>query len=232
MAYEQLENNLILREKHQKWLKNFDCTDPTMHEILSLGCFLFLNQRDEFGRKITVVDFGKANMEKYSVDEYIKAYFFIWSIFIDEEESQVAGYVSVISFVGFHSDMISFFPIEVIKNFCEIGLKGNAIRSNKLIIIGVPSFAKNVMHLTINLLSKTLKERVEFYETFEKIPFLKLMPKEYGGCDISLDEYKKLNLQTLLDNQGMISKYNQMTIAVHLKDIDCNVGSFRNLQVD
>lgn len=238
MACEMLERYLVARQVYKKWFNNLDIKDPKLKEMVQCGIFVPLPNRDELGRKICLIRGECLDPERFTADDIFRLNCLFFGCLLDEEESQIAGYVFILDLSKISMKFISSMSLTDLKNWISCFVKAFPLRMRQIHIVNLPRFAKALAELGLNLMSEKLKKRVNFVDTYEELGnhvHPKLLPKEYCGV-VSIKTMIEEAKDMLLKNRKLVlSHANQvvtMTGKMNWTDADMGVGSFRKLDVD
>lgn len=88
-------------------------------EIISSGYLLPLPERDEYGRQVILSCAGKFDPYKHTSEEMARTHSLVCEVYIDDEESQVAGYSYVNDESGLSMGLISLWSLSDIRTMIK-----------------------------------------------------------------------------------------------------------------
>lgn len=131
-ACEMLERYLTIRQLYPDWFRRLDIEDPALEEIFDNGYLVPLPQRDEQGRQVIISVAGKFDPYKFTSAQMARMHSLVCEALLDDEESQVAGYVYVNDESGMNMGFVSLWSITDLRNIvkciqviCTIGRDWN-----------------------------------------------------------------------------------------------------------
>lgn len=211
-AYESLERYLLAREYNEIWMKDLTIADKNIEAISNTGYFLFPPTRNELGQKVNIIDASKLQLGKFSMDSYFKYCFILSEAVWDEEENQVAGYIGIFNFRDFNFDIFRRIPLSSLRYMILILSNVYPIRMEKYYMVGLPNFVNCFLNFVISFMPRNWKNNVKFYDKFDEIPCVKILPKEFSGESVAVKEVMRSNYQLICQHQDLISKCNKMSI--------------------
>ncbi|XP_062553465.1 clavesin-1-like [Armigeres subalbatus] len=244
-ATEMLEKYLSIRQIYPNWFHNLDINDPEIEALVDTGYLFALPERDEHGRKIVFSSAGKFDTSRFTAAHLIRVHSLVVEALLDEEESQIAGYVHVIDDSDLSMAFLGIWSFTDIKNLANCVQNSLPMRQKENHFVNLPSFANKLSDFILSVLSEKLKNRVFVHKSMEDLKTTvnpKLLPKEYGGtipmaeCVAQFKAFlkaKRDQLMALDDMQIEISKNSAYWAESTDADIAAGViGSFRKLEVD
>ncbi|EDS40091.1 conserved hypothetical protein [Culex quinquefasciatus] len=244
-ATEMLEKYLSIRQIYPNWFHKLDVNDPELEAIIDTGYLFALPERDEKGRKIVFSNAGKYDTNRFTAAQLIRVHSMVCEALLDEEESQIAGYVHVIDDSDLSMGFLGIWSFTDIKNLAHCVQNSLPMRQKENHFVNLPSFANKLSDFILSVLSDKLKNRVFVHKSMEELKAKvnpKYLPKEYGGT-VPMDECiaqfkavlksKREQLVALDEMQIEISKNSAFWANTTDADIAAGViGSFRKLEVD
>jgi len=172
-----------------------------------------LPYRDQFGRRIVIIHYGKKwNYKKCSLTEIMKAVFLLVEISIQEPLTQVAGNIFIFDMDGMTLQHTWQFTPLYAKQMLDWLQDCVPTRVKNLHIVNQPYVFKVVFALFKPILREKLKSRVEFHgndmNSLHRFISPECLPPVYGGSNEetipSMDAY----LQLLLANEKLFKAVN------------------------
>ncbi|XP_023159087.1 clavesin-1 isoform X2 [Ceratitis capitata] len=244
-ACEMLERYLTIRQLFPQWFSKLDVTDPTISEIFDNGYLVPLPERDDNGRQIILSIAKNFDPYKYTSVQMARVHSLICEGLLDDEQSQVAGYVYINDESGINMGFASLWSLSDLRSMVKCIQNSTPMRHKETHFVNIPQFANRIIELGVSLLSDKLKGRITVHKSIDELKEKikpEILPKEYGGT-IPLDDIIKDFKLKLLQKRAAILSLDDMCIEINkdsnntlvkgLKDIDGGlVGSFRKLEVD
>lgn len=245
VACELLEKYLTVRQLFPQWFQSLDINDPAIEAIVDSGYLFPLPERDEQGRRIIFSCASRFDATKYSSAQMARTHAMIVESLLDEEESQVAGYVYITDEGGLTMNHISLWSLVDLKRMSKCIQVSSPMRHKETHFINIPSIANKVIEFALSLTSEKLRKRMFLDKSVEELKARvnpDLLPAEYGG-KVPMDEMIGKLKDTLKKNRDKTLALDNMFIDLEGApvnwlgnddaDIEAGiVGSFRKLEVD
>ncbi|XP_055687645.1 clavesin-1 [Lutzomyia longipalpis] len=244
-ACEMLEKYLTIRQLYPAWFRKLDIEDPALEEIVSAGYLVPLLKRDSQGRQVFLSCAGKFDPHRFTSAQMARVHSLICEAFMDDEESQVAGYNYINDESGLAMAHVSLWSLTDIRNMMKCIQNSTPMRHKETHFINLPHYGNRVVEFILTVLNEKLKKRIVLHPTLEDLKRHidpSILPKEYGGV-VPLSEMinqlkirlrqKRQEILALDDFYIEISKTAANFAGNEDADMDTGVvGSFRKLEVD
>lgn len=234
-SFAMFEKFLMSSQNYQNWFRNLTIDDTRLSEIYDSNFIVPLPKRDEEGARVILLQPGNVNAKKFNFDDMVKISSLIVLTLLEEEETQVGGFVYIFDHKNITMDFISLLSLTNVKNHLQCIMNAFPCRQKKVVIINSPSFAVTVIELAKSFLTEKLRKRIFCYKGTENLHNhidKKLLPREYG-CEESatIHEMKEEFKKTIKLQADHIKKYDEQEIRVITKEGEYT-GSFRKLEID
>ena len=236
---------MTVRQLFPNWFQKLDINDPALEEIIDSGYLFPLPDRDEHGRRIIFSCASRFNASKFSSAQMARTHAMVVESLLDEQESQVAGYLYITDEAGLTMNHVSLWSLIDLKKMSKCIQVSSPMRHKESHFVHIPSFANKVIEFALGLTSEKLKKRMFLDKSIEDLKSRvnpALLPKEYGGTipmnemiAIFKDNLRKHRAKTLALDEMCIEITGAPTNWLGNDDADIEgglMGSFRKLEVD
>lgn len=222
----------------QRYPQFFDADVEESMKMFDTGFCYPLEQRDEQGRRIVLVQIRKWNPNVHSVYDAIRLYCYVYSVLLEEEETQIAGIISVYDYTGITMKHLMS-PSDLL-DVIDFIHKCTAVRDKGDIVMNLPSFAQILVEITLSSLNEKVKKRLLILKQGAKLSnhiSAKLLPKEFGGVQSEADMMKAF-LKLRDEHREKLHEYfsfkiDYAKVSRHKFSASRDeVGSFRKLEID
>lgn len=245
VACELLEKYLTVRQLFPNWFQKLDINDPALSDIIDSGYLFPLPQRDDQGRRIIFSCASKFDANKFTSAQMARTHAMVVESLLDEQESQVAGYLYITDEAGLTMNHVSLWSLVDLKKMSKCIQVSSPMRHKETHFVNIPSFANKVIEFALSLTSEKLKKRMFLDKTIDDLKARvdpALLPKEYGGTIPMADmiatfkeNLRKQRAKTLALDNMCIEVTGMPTNWLGNDDADIEgglMGSFRKLEVD
>ncbi|EDW78783.2 uncharacterized protein Dwil_GK12625 [Drosophila willistoni] len=244
-ACEMLERYLTIRQLFPQWFQQLDINDPAINEIFENGYLVPLPQRDSSGRQVIFSRAAKFDPYKFTSVQMARVHSLICEALLDDEDSQVAGYVYINDESGMNMGFVSLWSLTDLRSIVKCIQNSTPMRHKETHFVNIPHYANRIIELGVSMLSDKLKKRIIVHKNVDILKSkidAEILPKEYGGTMPMADMIREFK-QKLVQRRAAILALDDMQIEVtkeaanfagnDIGDIDAGVvGSFRKLEVD
>ncbi|XP_038121911.1 alpha-tocopherol transfer protein-like [Culex quinquefasciatus] len=246
MAQESLERYLTALRSFPQWFRNLDPLDGEIRHLNKAGVLTNLG-RDLLGRTVVLIRVRAFDTERFPSASLIRQIMLLLETTIDEEESQINGYVVVADYLAVSLKLLSVWSLTDVSNTAESLFQSFPMRIQEIHAIGVPRFLKILIDLTLSYMSEKIRNRVYCHKSLDdakKHLELSLLTTDYEGGTQNPDqltedfikcaERKRTQLLLMDEMEIDTSRYQfggqQNTV---VSEIEAGmVGSFKKLNVD
>lgn len=234
-AFKMFEKFLISCQTYPQWFGNLTLDDARLKELLDCGFIFPLMERDRNGCRVIMIRANKLDTKKFTFSDVLKAINFVVFTLSEEEETVIAGFVYIIDHKNISMDYVSLFSLTDMRNYLKCIQNAIPCRQKLGIFINLPGFAVALTDFAKSLISNKLKERAIFYKDIQKLSNhvdVKILPLEYGGTTPIKDMIE--NFKTISDKfKDKVKLLDDQKINIEcVKDHECQVNSFRKLEID
>lgn len=159
-ACEMLENYLTIRQLYPHWFQKLDIENPEVEAILKTGYIIPLLERDDLGRQIILLRPDRIDPNRCTSENLAKIHSVVCEAYLDDEESQVAGYVNINDHSGLRMGHISMWSFVDIRHLLKCIQNSTPMRHKASHIFNLPSFANAVIEFASAALSEKLRNRI------------------------------------------------------------------------
>lgn len=255
MAQEALERYLLLRQCYEYSFRNLDIQQPNMTELFDKGYLFAAPGRDKKGRRVIIARPGVFDPHKFRNIDMCRIHGIIYETLMEDEESQVRGFVHFNDGVGVSFPHLTLFTPKECVRIVKNGERTMPMRHKEVHVINVPPSLKYVLDFGMSLISEKIRSRVKIYSSVEEAHEhidKKMLPKEYGG-EMPMAEMIDLFRKELEASRGLLLSHDEElkvredmfsesakcgAVSALKNGGNCNphqdilAGSFRKLEVD
>jgi hypothetical protein len=223
----------------KKYPHYYDNIEKSM-ELFDLGFCYPLMDRDAEGRRVIFIKWSKNDPEKFTVADSMRLIIHVIMILLEEEESQVSGFVLFFDVQDINTKHI-LTPVEA-RDLTTILKSCSPVRIKEFLVVNLPSYANIILELVKPFLSEKLKGRLNIVADdteMKKNIDEKLLPNFFGG-KYSEAELKENFMKLRSKYLGLYQK--SFECAIDMDKVDWEkiwvnkdtevVGSFRKLDID
>jgi hypothetical protein len=245
VACELLEKYLTVRQMFPNWFHKLDINDPDIEAIIDSGYLFPLPQRDSQGRRIIFSFASHFDATKYTSAHMARTHGMVVEALMDDEESQVAGYIHITDEAGLTMNHISLWSLVDLKKMSKCIQVSSPMRHKESHFINIPSFANKVIEFALGLATDKLKKRIFLDKSLDDLKSRidpALLPKELGGTipmkemiEQFKDDLKRQRAKTLALDDMFIDLNGVPNWLANSDEGELEsgmVGSFRKLEVD
>jgi hypothetical protein len=240
-AFKRIENYFLCPERYQKIkLSPHDIRLKVFDEIQKTGCCYPLSERDKLGRRVLLMQHGRLDTEKFSAGDGIRFLLFVSMILIEEQETQIAGMVSIFNFEGTSLKHVP--SLSELNDLMHFAQNAGVVRHRRYFFVGLPLFASFLVDQLKGFMSAKLQKRIQVVKDFKELATFfdpALLPKELGGVKLEAEkllEFQKLKEEKMKDLDSIANfKVDMKKVpAERIWSDGCqeSVGSFRKLEID
>lgn len=216
----------------------FDADIEASIKMFDSGFCYPLDQRDEHGRRVVLVQIHKWDPSLYTVYDAIRLYCYIYSVLLEEEETQIAGIVSVYDFAGV--TMKHLMAPKDLVDMIDFIQKCTAVRNKGDIVMNLPSFTQFLVEIALSAMNEKIRKRLVIMKQGDELMNYidrELLPKHFGGIR-SEGEMMQAFLKLRDEHRQKLHEYYSFKLDnakvppskfLSSKDV---VGSFRKLEID
>lgn len=149
-----LETFLIRSQMFPQWFKRvsiFD--DEQINELYSTGYIFPLLERDSNGARVIFVQASKLNTTKFTLNDILKIFNFVIFTLLEEEETQIAGFVYILDQKDISMDYILLFSLLSVRKYLDCVQNAIPARQKCGVWTNLPNFAVRLAEFLKGLVS-------------------------------------------------------------------------------
>uniref|UniRef100_A0A0A9ZI03 Alpha-tocopherol transfer protein-like n=1 Tax=Lygus hesperus TaxID=30085 RepID=A0A0A9ZI03_LYGHE len=191
-AIKKLECMHKLRTSAPEWYENRDPLLPEIQELMKLGVFLPLLQRDPEGRAVILIRATAHDPRKHLQNNVFKTGLMILDLFLNRfQDTSVYGVVAILDLKDVTLGHARQMTIPIIRKCVHSWQACYPVRIRSINFINSPSYVNVVLNIFRRFMNPKLRMRVHVHgydiNSLEQQVPLNLLPPEYGGSGDSLD---------------------------------------------
>lgn len=183
-TFELFENYMLLKHSVPRWYDFNDEVIARLWMLYETGVAYPLAERDKEGRRIILIQTRKMDPKEFTASEAIHLLTWIARVILEEEETQIAGIVTIIdqSDITFgHARLLS---INDLIDFTTVIKHSTLGRQKGMYLVNLPSYASFMFEIVKKAANEKLRERIHLVDDMEKMKTIvdpSLFPLELGG---------------------------------------------------
>ncbi|XP_072936587.1 uncharacterized protein [Epargyreus clarus] len=191
---EKLDLFYTLRTLTPEFYGNRDPLEPKIQELLKLGVFLPLrNCNKDDSPRTCLVRCGLIDPSRHHLSDLVKMTFMITEILLLEDDNfSVAGEETLVDIKGIGMGLVSQWTPTLAKKIITCFEKAIPLRLKSIHLLNTPPGLETAYAIFRAFLGEKLKKRIflhnqNYKALYKEIP-KRILPKEYGGEDGSVEE--------------------------------------------
>ncbi|XP_053676188.1 retinol-binding protein pinta [Anopheles nili] len=205
-AKQKLITFLKNREKLTEWFTNRDPFRPEIQELLDIGVFLPLRQKDSLSRQVVIIRTSAHDPQKHKQDNVFKVDKMILDLLMYLDESvSIHGVVAIFDMQGVTLSHALQLSPSMIKKSVE-SWENYPCKPKLLEFVNVPIHVNIVLNVFRNFMSPKMKERVTISRKGSKLHQSVMLPQELGGNGESYRELAEYWKETVQANAPFYAK--------------------------
>ena len=238
-AYELYENYFTHIRTNPHWHADDENIIEKVMKTFDRGIIYPLSQRDAEGRKVVLFHVGKLDTSIDTPESLFSVNAEIYTQLIEDEDTQLSGFVSIVDFTGFNLKQMWSFSVADSRVIAEVTVKSSPARFKCIYIVNLPSFARILADVFKMTLSEKLQKRLFFPKDMDELKSkyidIKLLPKELGGTIPEAEmikEFKETIRQNKKKRQQIYDTEFDPNMIIRKRHEESGTGSFRKLEID
>uniref|UniRef100_A0AAG5CN64 CRAL-TRIO domain-containing protein n=1 Tax=Anopheles atroparvus TaxID=41427 RepID=A0AAG5CN64_ANOAO len=197
------------REKLTEWFQDRDPQRPEIRELLEIGVFLPLRQKDKLNRQVVIIRTSAHDPQKHKQDNVFKVDKMILDLlmYLDETVS-IHGVVAIFDMRGVTLGHALQLPPSMIKKAVE-SWENYPCKPKVLEFVNVPVHVNIVLNVFRSFMSPKMKERVTISRKGSKLDHLITLPRELGGAGESYQQLAEYWKETVHANESFFVQMEQ-----------------------
>ncbi|XP_052902509.1 retinol-binding protein pinta [Anopheles moucheti] len=194
------------RERLTEWFKDRDPFRPEIHELLNIGVFLPLREKDSLNRQVVLIRTSAHDPTKHKQDDVFKVDKMILDLLMHLDETvSIHGVVAVFDMQGVTLGHALQLTPSMIKKSVE-NWENYPCKPKLLEFINVPVHVNIVLNVFKSFMSPKMRERVIISRKGSSQEHSLLLPLELGGHGESIWALAEYWRECVQDNENFYSK--------------------------
>lgn len=205
----KLSTFLKNREKLTEWFKDRNPRRPEIQELLDIGVFLPLHQKDALNRQVVIIRTSAHDPQKHKQDNVFKVDKMILDLlmYLDETVS-IHGVVAIFDMQGVTLGHALQLSPAMIKKAVE-SWENYPCKPKVLEFVNVPVHVNIVLNVFRSFMSAKMKERVTISKKRSQMENLITLPRELGGSGESYQQLAEHWKETVQANESFFAQMEQ-----------------------
>ncbi|XP_046638360.1 retinaldehyde-binding protein 1-like [Daphnia pulicaria] len=196
-AKTKLDLTLTFRTALPEFFDGWDPLSPENQAALSLGGSLPLPGYDHQGRRVVLLRPASHDPAKIKIEVVQRVSFMVSEIMADEDEQMfITGITLLMDFTNFGMNHFTAMPLSMVKKLMPCWEDANPLRPKSMNYIHTPSIFNLINNLVNSVMKDKMKQRLRVHgedmESLYKEINKDILPKDYGGENLSVDELTAL----------------------------------------
>ncbi|XP_035794957.1 retinol-binding protein pinta-like [Anopheles albimanus] len=202
----KLHHFLKTREKLTEWFSDRDPVRPELQELLDIGVFLPLLEKDKLNRQVVIIRTSAHDPKRHKQDNVFKVDKMILDLLLHLDDMvSVYGVVAIFDMRGVTLGHALQLPPSMIKKSVE-SWENYPCKPKLLEFVNVPLHVNVVLNVFRSFMSAKMKERVVISKKGSTMEQLVNLPRELGGTGGTYPELASHWKKVVLANAPFYSR--------------------------
>lgn len=176
-----------------------------------------------------MVQAQKLDPKIYTFADILRLVTVIAQILLEEEETQISGFVVILDYTNVTLAHLRLFPITDVVNFVDVIRTSSVGRHKMMYMIAMPNFATMLVEVAKKVLSEKLRKRIKLLKCMDDLHDefdMSLLPLEFGGKipeSVMLEDFKKLANERSAIIKEIADGVDWDKVALEVDDESCTI---------
>ncbi|KAK9496439.1 hypothetical protein O3M35_013279 [Rhynocoris fuscipes] len=204
-AKRKITNFYKLRGTAPEWYENKDPFLPEIQELLRIGVFLPILERDDQGRLVIIIRIAAHNPYLHKQDDVFKVGLMTLDLLLSKTpHPSIYGVIAIFDMEGVSIGHARQLTVKMIKRAVHSWQDCYPVRVKGLHFINSPSYINVVLNIFRRFMREKLKNRIHVHgydiPSLHNFTSKKILPEEYGGSGGKLQSLIQFWRNTVSEN--------------------------------
>uniref|UniRef100_T1IME1 CRAL-TRIO domain-containing protein n=1 Tax=Strigamia maritima TaxID=126957 RepID=T1IME1_STRMM len=206
-AFQLIKNYYKIRLQNPHIYINYRPSDLT--KVFAHNLQIILPDRDQFGRKIFIFNAGKWTPELCSLDDYERTNIMCMEMAIEEEETQINGFICIVDMKGFTIHQATHCRPADVKRVVSLIQNCYPGRMKAIHFVNENVFFDMLFFIAKPFISNKMRKRIHFHgndmTSIHRHICVDILPHEFGGGKPPMDNSEFVRQMLAKDDEFYVN---------------------------